>query len=264
MMSRSLTVSVPAAHRARLGDLVARRVVAQHLDDGLHRGQGLREQRPLLLRLFGERLQDSLLGLRAEPGERSQPLGLGSSSKLVQRRDPELLPDPSRRLRAEGREPEELGDAARDPLLALGQRLDLARSRRSGRSWTRSSCRFPGASWPRLRGRARRSGLQPYGSGRRLGGRRAPGTAPRPRARAGRQAGRTGRPPARSGAASSPRHDHMDVLVVCLPTYNERENLEAMVSALVRRAARATAGFSSSTTTLPTAPARSPTGWRPS
>src|SRR5439155_23667020 len=47
-------------------------------------------------------------------------------------------------------------------------------------------------------------------------------------------AGRAGPPRRCSGAERGPRHDDMRVpqAVVCLPTYNERENLEPMLRAL--------------------------------
>src|SRR5207253_2361092 len=81
---------------------------------------------------------------------------------------------------------------------------------------------------------ARRPSRPSRGSASRRAGRRRHGTRPRPRARAGRPAGRAAPPRRCSGAERGPRHDDMPVprAVVCLPTYNERENLEPMLRAL--------------------------------
>ena len=220
--------------RSGLGDLVARRVLAQHLDDRLDGGQRPGEERALLprLRRLLQRLEDPLLGLGAEPRQRPELLGLRCLAQVLHGRDPEVLPDPAGGLRAQGREPEETRRRRPGPAPCAWSAPRSRRTRRSGRSSTRSSSRFPAGSSPRRRAPARRSGRPTSGSGRPPDGTPAPGTAPLRRARGGRRGGRTARPPARSGAASSPSDDHRDVLVVCLPTYNERENLEAMVSAL--------------------------------
>ena len=114
--------------RSGLGDLVARRVLAQHLDDRLDCGQRPGKERALLpwLRRLLQRLEDPLLGLGAEPRQRPELLGLRCLAEVLHGRDPEVLPDPAGGLWAKGREPEKLGDAGRDALLPLGQRLDLA------------------------------------------------------------------------------------------------------------------------------------------
>jgi hypothetical protein len=118
-----------AAHRARLGDLHRRRVLAQHRDDGEHRRQPLAQEPARLarvLRRLRQRLEDLLLALRAEARERPQPLLLGRGLELVERRHAELLPDPPRRLRAEPRQAHELHDLGRDDRLPLRERLHLA------------------------------------------------------------------------------------------------------------------------------------------
>ena len=77
-------------------------------------------------------------------------------------------------------------------------------------------------------------------SASRRGGRRARGTTRRPRARAGRRAGRTGRRRRRSAGSAATETDdtYLPYLglvpdaTICLPTYNERENLEPMLRAL--------------------------------
>ncbi len=117
----------PAADRAGLGDLVARGMLTEDLDDGLDRRKRHGQQRSLLLRLLVECLQDPLLGLRPEPGQGPEAFGLGRLAQLVERRDAELLPDPARGLRPERGQAQELGHAGGDLLLAPRQRLDLAR-----------------------------------------------------------------------------------------------------------------------------------------
>src|ERR671910_167 len=67
-----------------------------------------------------------LHGLGAEPRQRPELLGLRRLAQVVHGRDPQVLPDPPCRLGTECRQAQELGDAGRDALLALGQRLDLA------------------------------------------------------------------------------------------------------------------------------------------
>src|SRR5207245_4436649 len=58
--------------------------------------------------------------------ERSQLLGLGRPPQLVDRRDAELVPDPSRRLRAETRQAHEEHDLRRDDVLPLRERVHFA------------------------------------------------------------------------------------------------------------------------------------------
>ena len=128
--------------------------------------------------------------------------------------------------------------------LALRQAPRSRRSRRSGRSSPRSSCRFPAAPSPCRRARAARPSPMSRASSSRRGGRRARETTRRPRARAGRQAGRTA-PRRRRFAGSAATTPILGLAhglpvacgsvpdaTVCLPTYNERENLEAMLRAL--------------------------------
>ena len=116
-------------HRAGLGDVHRRGMLTQRGDRGLHRRQAVAEQAPVglrILRLVRERLEDLLLALRAEPGEVPELLLLGRGLQVGERRDPELLPDPRRRLRPESRQPHELDDIRRHRVAALRERVDLA------------------------------------------------------------------------------------------------------------------------------------------
>ena len=117
-----------AANASRLAHLIGGRMLAKDRDDGAHRGESLAEERPMLDLLSRRRqgAEDGLLRLRAEPGQRSQPLGLGRILQLPERGDPELLPDATRRLRPEPREPHELDDVRGNPIAPLGERRDLA------------------------------------------------------------------------------------------------------------------------------------------
>ena len=93
-------------HGSGLGDVHSGRMLAQGRDDRLYRGQPVAEQTPSgvrILRLKRERLQDLLLALRAEPGQRAQALVLGGGLQLLERRDAELLPDARGGLRPEPR-----------------------------------------------------------------------------------------------------------------------------------------------------------------
>ena len=145
-------------------------------------------------------------GLRAQPG------------------DVHDLDEPGRQLRPQLRE--------RGQVAGLGVLDDLR-----PRSWRRSRR----AASPCRRGRAARPARPTPGCARPRAGRRRGGRRRRRRARACRRAARSTRPARRSRAASGPRGDDTPVrLVVCLPTYNERENLEPMVRALGRRARRRT------------------------
>src|SRR6185436_551051 len=113
----------------RLGNLERGRMLTQDLDDGLHSGQPGAEQWPNLLGglpLAGELLDDPLLELRADSGENAQALGLRRRLQVGERGDAELLPDLSRRLRAEARQAGELDDVRRHQRLVLRQRTDLA------------------------------------------------------------------------------------------------------------------------------------------
>ena len=118
-----------AARRASLGDLHSGRMRPQLLDEREQERKPVAEQPPRLariLRLLGERLQDLLLALGAEPRQRAQPLLLGRLLQAGDRRHAELLPDPPRRLRAEPGQAHELDDLLRDERLPLRQRLHLA------------------------------------------------------------------------------------------------------------------------------------------
>ena len=100
----------------------------QHRDDREQGTQSVAEQPPVgrLLLLLRQRLEDALLGLRAETCQRPQLLLLRCPLELVDRGHTQLLPDPSRGLRAEPRQPHEGDDLRRDDLLALRQRVHLA------------------------------------------------------------------------------------------------------------------------------------------
>ncbi len=116
-------------HRAGLGDVHRRGMLAQRGDRGLHRRQAVAEQAPVglrILRLVRERLEDLLLALRAEPGEVPQLLVLRRGLQVGERRDPELLPDPRGRLRPEPRQAHELDDVGRHGVPPLRERVDLA------------------------------------------------------------------------------------------------------------------------------------------
>ncbi len=120
---------LPAPHRPRLRHVDRRGQLAQRRDDRLHRGQTRAEEVPpglRVLRLERERVEDLLLALRPEPGERPQLLPLGGGLQLVERLDAELAPDPRGGLRPEAGEPHEEDDLGRDAGLLLRQRLDLA------------------------------------------------------------------------------------------------------------------------------------------
>ena len=197
-----------AARAAGLADPVGGRVLAQHLDHGEQRGQRLAEQRPRRagrLLLAGGRLEDALLGLRAQAGQRSQALGARGVLQLGERRHAELLPDLAHRLRAEAGDIEELDHLGRDRLAPLRERLDLA-----GVDDLDDLVLDRGADPRQLLGRSRRAragrpACPSRARARRRGGRRAPGTRPRLRSPAGRPAARAARPHPRCGGASSPR-----------------------------------------------------------
>ena len=179
-----------------------------------------------------QRLEDPLLGLGAKAGERPELLGLGCLAQIVHGRDPEVLPDPPGGLRPQSREPQELRDAGRDPLLAFGQRLDLAGLH------DLDDLRLDRLSDPREVLRLAGEGLLGDRAGRRadLIGcttvRQHPELLlPLELEEIGQEVELLGHLLRAVGSVVA-THDHMDVLVVCLPTYNERENLEAMVSAL--------------------------------
>src|SRR5262249_43925035 len=70
--------------------------------------------------------QDLLLGLDAETAEVAQPVGFGRLAQLVDGRDPELLPDPSRRLRPDPRHAHDPCALYRPPTLPLRERVDPA------------------------------------------------------------------------------------------------------------------------------------------
>jgi len=78
------------------------------------------------LRLVGKRGEDLLLALRAETGERPQPLRFGRRLELVERLNAELAPDAGRRLRPEAGQLHEEDDLGRHAGLLLRQRRDLA------------------------------------------------------------------------------------------------------------------------------------------
>ena len=102
----------------------------QRLDRVEHGRKRRAQQRPVLRRrcrlLLVQRLQDALLELRAEPGERAQLLSLGRLAQLGDGRDAEVLPDPAGGLRAEPGEAHERDHVGRDDGLVLRQRVHLA------------------------------------------------------------------------------------------------------------------------------------------
>ena len=102
-------------------------MLAQDGHDGEQRAEPVAEQTPVgrFLLLRRQRLEDTLLRLRAEAGQRSQLFLLGRLLQLLDRRDVELTPDPSRRLRAEPRQPHEAHDFRRDDPLPLRKRVHL-------------------------------------------------------------------------------------------------------------------------------------------
>ena len=181
-----------------------------------------------------ERLQDLLLALLPEPREVAQPPVLGRGLQALERGDSELGPDPGGRLRADAGQPQEVDHAHGDALASPRERVHLPvvddlddllldRLPDSGQL-----------------GRATRE--------RELGDRRRRLPDTRRRAPVGDDLERLLRedlrdvreqvelvgdlrvPGQRLGHAAMIRT--MPRAVVCLPTYNERENLEAMVRAL--------------------------------
>ena len=102
--------------RDRLGDL------AEPRKDRAEQGAA----GPLGRLRLRERGEDPLLGLRAEPAEVAQTLGLGRLAEAGDGRDPELLPDPARRLRPEPGQVQEARHLLRHLGLALRERVDLA------------------------------------------------------------------------------------------------------------------------------------------
>src|SRR5579864_9352788 len=111
------------------------------------------------------------------------------------------------------------------------------RSRRSGRSSPRSSCRFPAAPSPARRVRAARSTPTSRACAWQRGGTPGFETTPLPPAPAGPRAGRTGRRPRRCPEGRPSRRSYVasrrvPSATICLPTYNERANIEPMLRAL--------------------------------
>ena len=190
---------------------------------------------------FGERLENLRLGRSSHAGERSDPLPFGRRLQLGQRRHAELPPDPRCGLRAEAGKTHERRDLAGHLRAPLGERRHVAGLRRPRRSWPRSSCRCPEAPSPCPGARAPRRTTPYRGSASQRDGRRRRGTTARRGSPRGPRAGRTDRPDRCCEGAPRPCPDHRarpDVqdwgmrAMVCLPTYNERENLEPMVRAL--------------------------------
>ena len=73
-----------------------------------------------------ERGEDLLFAALTHPRELAQPARLGSGLQTVERRDAELAPDPSSRLRSYAGKPQELDDAGRHPLTSPSERVDLS------------------------------------------------------------------------------------------------------------------------------------------
>src|SRR4029453_11896973 len=221
-----------AAPRGCLRDLPRCLVLLEYFDDGLDRGERRGEQRPLLLRLFVERLQDPLLRLRPQTWQRAESLRLCGLAEVLDGRDAELLPDPPSCLRPERGEPQEFRDTGWGPLLSFFQCLDLALvddlddlaldrladpGQIFGLAFQRELCDRAARGANLVRGTAVGEHaklllavqLEQIGQQIELLG----------HLRVARQ-------------GHSHRVDDKRVICVCLPTYNERENLEAMVAAL--------------------------------
>ena len=216
-------------------------MLAEHLDDRAKLRQRRPEQRargPLGRLRPGERRDDLRLGCGADPGMAAQLLGRGGSLQAVDRRDPELLPDAPRRLRPESREAHEGGDLLRHLGFALGQRMDLAvlddldDLRLDRLPDVLELHRLAVERELRDRESASRGCAMPPCDRRRSESRR------RPRAPSDRPAGRTA--PRVGHSAVRPQRAIIGApmrATVCLPTYNERPNLEPMLRALERGSA---------------------------
>ena len=146
---------------------------------------------------------------------------------------PELEPQPARRLRARG--PGTCITSTRPT------GCDRGASRAPGDRRSRDSSTIFAWMVPPIPDRRRRLAVErelrrprrpTRGSASPPADTQPDGTRRRRRARAGRPAARTSPPDRRYAEASGPCRDDMQMLVVCLPTYNERDNLERMLRAL--------------------------------
>ena len=187
-----------------------------------------------------ERLGDLLLRARPDAGVAAQLLRLGRRLQPGDGRDAELLPDPPRRLRAEAGQAHERRDLRRHLRLPLRQRVDLAVL--DDLDDLRLDRLADSLQLLRLarRARAGRRTTASRGSARPPCGRRRCERGRLPRAPSGRRAARTA-PRARSFRGSSAMVAIIGAAMratVCLPTYNERENLEPMLARPAGRAAR--------------------------
>ena len=210
-------------------------MLPQRLDDRLHERKRLAEQGPTGRHLragLRESLQDALLRLRTEPGQGSKPLRLRGKSQLFEVGNAELLPELSRRLRPEPGHVHDVDEPRRDPLAELGERLqipglgelhDLALDRGADPG------KLPGLSVERELRHGKRRFPDPL-RGAPVG-EQAERVRPVELEQVGEQLERIGK---LTVPRESPGHarDDMPMLAVCLPTYNERENLEPMVRAL--------------------------------
>ena len=187
--------------------------------------------------------------LAPSPASAAQLLRLGGRLQSSSSgRDAELLPEPPRRLRAEPGQPHE---ERRPPAGTAALRFVsawISPSRRSGRSSPRSSCRCPAAPSPRPSSASCATDAARLADprGRAAVGDDAEGVRALELEQVGEQVelvGEIGVPRAARATPAIIRAAPMpaDARVVCLPTYNERENLERMVRALAGCCATATA-----------------------
>ena len=255
----------PAPHASGLRDGSRRRVGRELGDDAPDRRKRVPEKTPGL-RLVAdprlERLQDLLLAARAHPGQVAQPALLGGALQAVERGDPELRPDPRSRLRADAGEPQELDDTGGHEAAPLGERVHLAVLHDLD-DLVLDRLADPGellcAPVERELGNRQRRLPDPAGGAavcddlERL---------------LLEDLGEVGEELEliRELAVAGQRLRHPAMILRCperssaCPTYNERENLEAMIDALGAFSTRPPTACSSSTTALRTAQVRSPTG----
>ena len=127
--SRSRTVSrrrrtLPASETA-----IASGRADELVDDASHRRQRLSEEVPTLRFLADsglERAEDLLLAPGAQAREIAQPALLRSRLQALERRDPELRPDPRGRLRTDARKPQEVDHPGRHEPAPLREGVHLA------------------------------------------------------------------------------------------------------------------------------------------
>ena len=147
-----------AARAAGDRDLLAGRMLGEHRDDRLAapaaRGRAACAAAPRPPRARASARSTFSSRLRAHARQRAQPLRLRRLAQLLERRDPELLPDLPRALRPEPGQAHEEDDLVAGSRPCASSARGSRRPRRSGRSSPRSSCRSPAAP---SRGRRRAS-----------------------------------------------------------------------------------------------------------